>query len=410
MKLTEKIKDSIKYLTINDIVGIFKFIILFFPALIYKLYLRLLNKKLWVISEGPNDARENGYYFYKYVRDNQPEINAHYVINKKSKAYSKVKDLGNIVQFGSIKHWIFYLSATKNISSQKSANPCPPLFYVLHTKGIINGHRIYLGHGVVLSDTAFLHYDVTKFELIIAGAKPEYDYFIQHFGYTQSNSYYSGLPRFDYLWDGLVNNNQIVIMPTWRDWIAREPNPEKRKNIFLNSKYYKYYQNLLNSQDFINLIDNRGIKVYFFLHNNMQQFIKYFSSTSKNIIIATNKEFSPSALISHSALMISDYSSVTVDFAYQKRPIVYYQFDEKDFRKYQYSTGYFDFNNDGFGPVFKKQFELVEYLEEELTKPIVMRKKYLKRINDFYPLRDRNNNSRIFYKVCQMDGILASGN
>jgi CDP-glycerol glycerophosphotransferase len=406
MNFAKKFYENFKYLKFSDIIGICIFIIIFIPAYMYKAYLKIINKKLWVVCEGPKEARENGYYFYKYIREKHPEINAYYAIDKRSKAYFNVQVLGNIIQYGSIKHWVFYLAATKNISSQKSGNPCPPLFYVLHTKRIINGHRIYLGHGVVISDTAFLHYNVTKFELIIAGAKPEHDYFINHFGYTPKKAIYTGLPRFDYLWVEKVNYKQIVIMPTWRDWIAREPNPKKMEKLFLESKFYKYYQNLLNNSDFIKFIESNNIVVYFYPHINMQKFIKYFSSTSENIIIASNKNYTASSLINSSALMISDYSSVTTDFAYQMRPVIYYQFDEEEFRENQYAKGYFDFKKNGFGPVISTEKRLVECIKDIVSKEYALQGKYLDRITTFYPIRDRNNSERIFNIVLNMENLV----
>ena len=35
--------------------------------------------------------------------------------------------------------------------------------------------------------------------------------------------------------------------------------------------------------------------------------------------------------------MITDYSSVAIDFAYMKKPTLYYQFDEEKFRRGQYA-------------------------------------------------------------------------
>lgn len=405
MNFAKKFIENFKYLKFSDIIGILIFIIVFIPAYLFKACLKIFNVKLWVICEGPNDARENGYYFYKYIREKHPEINAYYAIDKRSKGYTNVQFLGNIIQFGSIKHWVYYLAATKNISSQKSGNPCPPLFYVLHISRIVNGHRIYLGHGVVISDTSFLYYDVTKFELIIAGAKPEYDNFINHFGYTPKKAAYTGLPRFDYLWGEVMNDKQIVIMPTWRDWIAREPNPKKMEKLFLKSKFYKFYQNLINNSNLIKFIELNNISVYFYPHINMQKFIKYFSSTSENIIIANNKKYTASSLISSSALMISDYSSVTTDFAYQMRPVIYYQFDEKEFREKQYSQGYFDFEKNGFCPVISTEKRLVECIKDIVSKEYALQGKYLDRITTFYPIRDNNNSERIFNKILDMENM-----
>ena len=56
-------------------------------------------------------------------------------------------------------------------------------------------------------------------------------------------------------------------------------------------------------------------------------------------------------LLRRAAFLVTDYSSVAMDFAYMQKPLLYYQFDLDEFRANQYKAGYFDFVRDGFGPV-----------------------------------------------------------
>ena len=107
----KKILDSLKYIKFKDILSIFIFLIVLIPSQIYKLYLKIIDKKIYLICEDPNEACDNGYHLFKYIRSNYPDKDFYYAINKKSKYYNKVKLYGNIIQFGSFKHWIYYLSA-----------------------------------------------------------------------------------------------------------------------------------------------------------------------------------------------------------------------------------------------------------------------------------------------------------
>ena len=36
-------------------------------------------RELWLVCERGNDARDNGYWFYRYLKEKHPEINARYV-------------------------------------------------------------------------------------------------------------------------------------------------------------------------------------------------------------------------------------------------------------------------------------------------------------------------------------------
>ena len=58
----------------------------------------------------------------------------------------------------------------------------------------------------------------------------------------------------------------------------------------IETDYYKSYFSLINNKELINYIEENKIKVYFYLHRNMQKYEDYFTSTSKNIIVVKNNQ------------------------------------------------------------------------------------------------------------------------
>ena len=46
------------------------------------------------------EARDNGYWFFKYLREKHPEQSCVYAIKKKSVDYQKVAKLGRTVEYG----------------------------------------------------------------------------------------------------------------------------------------------------------------------------------------------------------------------------------------------------------------------------------------------------------------------
>lgn len=89
----------------------------------YAACLKKKRKQMWLVCEEYNEARDNGYWLYKYIRKAHPEQDVVYAINKESVDYEKIKNLGEVIQYGSIKHWAYYLAASINISSQKGGKP-----------------------------------------------------------------------------------------------------------------------------------------------------------------------------------------------------------------------------------------------------------------------------------------------
>ncbi len=356
----KKLFSNLKYIQPYDILSIFIFIALVIPALIYKLYLRITHQRIWLITEDGHYARDNGYYFFKYMRTEHKDFRAYYVIDKKAHDYQKVEKYGNIVQFRSLKHWIYYMSDEYNISSQKNGNPAQALFYILHVKLNLFNNRVFLQHGIILNKTNYVFYNETKFKYLVCGAKREYDYIKENFGYPDGSLLPTGLARFDNLSKPhKIKNNQILIMPSWRSWLGRETNAFTRTSDFEQTTFYKNWNGLLNDPTFIDFIEKNNLTVKFYPHINMQKFLSDFHPASKNIeLVSTETDIQQ--IMKESAIMITDYSSVSVDFAYMKKPIIYYQFDQKEYREKQYEPSYFNYEKDGFGPVTTTAKETIQ--------------------------------------------------
>ncbi|MBP3766509.1 MAG: CDP-glycerol glycerophosphotransferase family protein [Bacilli bacterium] len=391
----KKIINNLKYIKLIDIFSFFIFILMVIPALIYKIYLKIINKKIWLICEDGHTARDNGYHLFKYIRVNHKEDNVYYVIDKKSNDYKKVKKYGNIINYASLKHWLYYMACDKNISSQKCGNPNPAVFYVVHIWFRLYNNRIFLQHGITKDDSKWLYYPNTKFKLFICGAKKEYDYVKNHFGYPSENIAYLGFPRFDNLYNNKVDAKQILIMPTWRNWLGRDTNSLVKNEEFIKTKYYKKWNSLLNNETLIKYVEKNNINIVFLPHINMRHYLKDFNSSSKNIKIA-DYTTDIQKLLKSSALLVTDYSSVYMDFAYMSKPIIYYQFDSTEYRKKQLQEGYFKYSKDAFGKVIKDEEDLVNRIIGYIKMDYKIETMYQNRIDKFFELKDQNNCRRIY--------------
>ena len=103
--------------------------------------------------------------------------------------------------------------------------------------------------------------------------------------------------------------------------------------------------------------------------------------------------------------MITDYSSISFDFAYLKKPLVYYQFDAEQYRKEQYEEGYFSYEKDGFVPVLTSCNQVVEFISEIYNSDYGQfnnRKLYLERVENFFEFFDQKNTSRVYAAIEQL--------
>ncbi len=362
---------------------------------------RKFNSKyqnLWLISERGNDARDNGYWLYRYIKQEHPEINAEYVISEDSADYKNVMCLGGIVYYRSFKHYLAYYCADFLIGTHiQPASPDLMLFYHLKKFGIgARGKHIFLQHGITQSEMKWMHYPDFKVDLFVCGAKPEFEYIKNTFNHPCKVVKYLGLARFDNLIKSADKKREILIMPTWRG--AEYPCDDN----FQKTHYFMSFQSLINSREFVNLLEMHDYKLIFYPHVEMQKDIKYFSACSDRVVIATRESHDVQKLIMDCAVLITDYSSVHFDAAYIHKPVIYYQFDQDEYYESHYQKGFFDFKSMGFGPLCMTEKETVCAVKEFVEKDFEISEFIRQRITDFFPIRDSMNCQRIFDAIREM--------
>lgn len=392
-------KEKLKKVRVKDILGIFSFLLVIIPAMIKHSYLKWRAREFFLICETPNTARDNGYIFYKYMKENHPEITTYYAIHRKSKDFEKVQKYGSVVEWGSLKHYYYYMSATKNISSHKEGNPNHPLFTVLHLYLNLYNNRVFLQHGVLYQDFLMFHQPKTKFKIFITGAKREYDFVKEQYEYKDEVRY-TGLARFDNLYEGTPDPHSIVLIPTWRRWLDTKEKFEK-------SDYFKGLFSLINNDQLQDLLEKYDQYLYFYPHLSTQKFIDLYQTKNSRVKILDATQVDVQDLLKKGSLLITDFSSIFTDFAYMHKPLIYYQYDEKEFyaKHFPKETGksYYSFEKDGFGKVTRTEKEVLKEIEYYLIHNFQEKGLYKKRVDDFFLLHDQNNCQRIFEEVMGVD-------
>ena len=87
---------------------------------------------IWLVGERGTDARDNGYWFYRYLRTQHPELRTYYVITADSPDAAKINALGGAVQRCSFRHYLLYYCADYLVGTH--VQPCAPdLICLLYT-------------------------------------------------------------------------------------------------------------------------------------------------------------------------------------------------------------------------------------------------------------------------------------
>ena len=355
-------------------------------------------RHVWLVTERGFDARDNAYWFFRYLRERHPEINVCYVIDPESPDCPKVARLGRTVDWRSLQHYLMYLAADYLISTHVQPG-APDLmgYYHLRQIGIRpRGREIFLQHGIIKDEMMWMRYPRLKVDFFASGGKMEYDYLVSEFGFPEGVVQYTGLCRFDNLIREKDPSGEILVMPTWRG--SDYPQGER----FFETAFYRQFQSLLDNPRLLSLLEERDLKLVFYPHIELQKELGKFKSPSGRIILASWRDYDVQTLLMRCNVLITDYSSVFFDAGYMEKPVIYYQFDLDEFRKYHYQEGYFSYEKHGFGPVVMTEGALLNALYECAENGFRMQREYRDRLDAFYPVRDAQNCERTYQILRQM--------
>ncbi|PKR77793.1 hypothetical protein CEY16_07630 [Halalkalibacillus sediminis] len=341
---------------------------------------------IWLIGERPDTAQDTGYHFFKHLREHHPEIEAYYVIEQDSEDEKNVARFGNVLHLGTDEHI--------NKSLQASAFFCShDIEYILPFKGkdmvnYRNGLRVFLQHGVLGRKNVEYHkiYYKYPFNMVCVSSEPEKDLVVEKLKYEEEEVVVTGLSRFDNLFE-TTEENRILLIPTWRQWL-------NTTETFKESEYWSRYLSLLANERLLSLLEKHDLILDFYPHYRMQQFIE-----ESNIVLDSKinlirlGEVNVQDLLKRSELMITDFSSVSFDFNFMHKPVMFYHFD---FRRF-FARGILRPKNETFlGDIATSEEELVDRIQESIEKGFQEKEEVETKRDQILAHTDNENSERIF--------------
>ena len=368
---------------------------------------KMIETQIWLINDRNNKAGDNGEYFFRFLKKIKPKgIRFYFVIENNCSDYKRLKMYDNIIDLHSKNYINLFFKVDKIISSISESwinNPFDDDGQYLCD--LFKFDLIFLQNGIIKDDLSiFMNRVTNKFDLILTTSIREYKSLLSsNYGYDINNLMLTGLPRFDNLLKlrkDIKKEKIIIIFPTWRMNIKGIKNLITKESIksdnFLNTTYYKFYNKLINNIFLLSSMEKNKYRGIFCLHPNFENEWIYFN---KNKIFDIHKNCYQQELFAQASLFVTDYSSLFFDFGYIKTPIIFTHFDYEQYRKFQYSQGYFDYLQDGFGPIFYDIESTINGIISEIENNCKMKKKYLRRIQKFFKFIDDKNCYRTYISI-----------
>lgn len=356
------------------------------------------RKNIWLTFDKLYKGGDCGEYFYRYMRTRRGEVDPYYIIR------SDVPDGKRLAQEGlhplyylTWKQRLIYLHASMIFATHSSVHGFCGFskWEVRFVQDLLKASNTCIQHGLSVQDLTLdsnriinnnkRYYCASPCEIENL-SRPEYDYDREVLRLT-------GLARYD----GLVNREQkqILITPTWRAYIAmpavmgsaRPYNPE-----FKHTEYYRVFQQLLENEKLKETAKRTGYRIIYLLHPILSAQKEDFK-VSGNVEILPATEINYEEILTQSSLMVTDYSGVQFDFAYMRKPVVYFH---PPTLPPHFLDGGFSYEKQGFGEICQSVEELVEELCNYLESGCALKEVYRERENAFFAFGDHENCRRIF--------------
>ncbi len=296
--------------------------------LYYLGYLIPKDSSLWIFGNYFG-FKDNARYLYEYVLQFHPEINPVWICIQ-----GKLQSTGghnySCLSFAGI--WYQYRAAIAFVSTGQGDLA---RFTLARTKIVQLWHGIPIKH--ILLDSpetlpfknkdSFLYYvskklfqkNLNRYSIVIASSKAIQHRMISAFGLPEQKISITGYPRNDIIYENSnIIKKQILYAPTWRDNI---------------SDAYTIIQAICN-QKFISEITKSGYVLLVSIHPLNKQLEELLEPVSNIIQFTQDQDINYT--LAQSEILITDYSSIAIDFAPLNRKIIFYT---PDMEKYFHGRG-----------------------------------------------------------------------
>ena len=113
-------------------------------------------------------------------------------------------------------------------------------------------------------------------------------------------------------------------------------------------------------------------------------------------IIPATSGVSYEQILCEASLMVTDYSGIQFDFAYMRKPIVYYH---PAALPPQYDDGGMNYQTMGFGPICTDHETVTDAICSYMNADCSNSDEYIQRADDFFAFDDHKNCERIYQTV-----------
>ena len=358
------------------------------------------DKKIVLVGGNLGEKYEdNAAVFHKYLLENhQDKVTAYWMYDPK-KSYAQDKQLSNAVALGSFRNYLLFFKADYSFhghSLMYDIAPSVDKFLFLNRKTIIT----HVSHGIEGFKKILIQKEdvplLKRTDFFNCASEYEKDLKLEEWKIPEKKLIVTGFPRFDRFEANKPSHQvkRILMMMTWREWLFDLTEEE-----FVQSAYFQNTLGLVSHEGIRKLISENDMHMRVALHPFMRKFEKHFTGLDHPESGIEFLDFNHSSIekaIVENDMLLTDITSVSWDFLYLNKPIIFNMFDKEEYMARRGT--YLSLDTDLYGYKAESADEVHDYLKKIVEENITANEWYSKAplYIDYF---DHNNCQRLAQRV-----------
>lgn len=364
--------------------------------------------RAWVLIDRDTSAWDNAEALYRYLRAEQPAVNAWFVVSRSSPDWTRLEAEGfRLLDFGSVQHALAMRNAEYLISSQADdyiVRPAPAAWF-----GPARWKLVFLQHGVIHTDLS-RWLNRRPIRMMITTTRAEHDSIVgdtSPYVFGDKEVERTGLPRHDTLRAKAAAlppdaRRHLLVAPTWRDHLLGPQGNGHRRELLpglADTRYRQAWCDLLADPKLHRLAEDAGLPIVFLPHPHLAPYLDELGLPAEVRTAASTDDVQD--LLARARVLITDYSSIAFDAAFLGTPVVYYQFDAEQFFSGRHTVrlGSYSYRQDGFGPVVEDADAALAAVGDLLSDQSPVLEVYRRRMRETFTFRDGRCSERVYQAI-----------
>ncbi|MDR1766856.1 MAG: CDP-glycerol glycerophosphotransferase family protein, partial [Propionibacteriaceae bacterium] len=354
---------------------------------------------IWLYYDKLYKGGDNGEYLFRQAAKRADGITHCYVIDHSTRYYRRLRRDGyrHLLRPNSLWLRLHTLNAEQFCVTHR--NKLRYLGFKVHGRqffaNLVRAKTVATSHGLVIDhvpksagqqrDNAVLHF--------CASPRERDALLLPDYGFAAANVKLLGIPRFDGLRD--EQRDFVLLAPTWRVGVLppMAEGDDRYLDTFPETAYFQTFNALIHHPALLDGLARRGRRLKFLLHPVFAANKPHFQPPPGVDVIRGDTEADYVELMSRAAVMVTDYSGIQYDFAYLRKPLVYYH--PPELPHHYKPSQVFSYDEDAFGPVLTNPDDVVAEALAAVDRgePTA---EHRARMNAFFAFDDRGNAERIY--------------